>query len=200
MWELQGLSQGLSLDLFSTRFCRIVHADQGWYLWDGRVFKLVNESSVRFIVMEQLSTVYGRLHGELEEELTRAQLAADKDLIVRLKRKQKMLRNYNYSKDVDSTLKVLAGEMHVDNFVRELNGDPHILNVANGVVDLRTGERDIHRPQYLCTQIIDTSYRVRTRSAAVCIHGIQQGLAHVSGVGVHFRAPDSSVWYFLHLV
>jgi phage/plasmid-associated DNA primase len=63
-----------------------------------------------------------------------------------------------------NTLKVLAGEMHVDGFARELNRDPHILNVANGVVNLRTGELDIHRPQYLCTQIITTTYRVSPRT------------------------------------
>lgn len=127
-------------------------------MWDGFVFKLVTESRVRPIVMEQLATVYARLHEDIEKELART---IDKEDYLRLQRKQKSLRNYNYSKDVESTMKVLTGEMHVDGFARELNRDPHIINTLNGVVDLRTGALDIHRPQYLCTEIIPTAYKVR---------------------------------------
>jgi phage/plasmid-associated DNA primase len=42
----------------------------------------------------------------------------------------------------------------------ELDSDPDILNVRNGVIDLRTGQLDVHTPAYGCTVIADVDYKV----------------------------------------
>lgn len=47
----------------------------------------------------------------------------------------------------------------------ELDADPDILNVANGTVDLRTGELRPHDPADLCTKQIDVDYRPDARAS-----------------------------------
>ncbi|GAQ92896.1 hypothetical protein KFL_011860025 [Klebsormidium nitens] len=57
------------------------------------------------------------------------------------------LRTYNNSREITSTLELLRGELVDFDFTKQLDADPDILNVKNGVLLLRTGELDVHRPQ-----------------------------------------------------
>lgn len=62
----------------------------------------------------------------------------------------------------------MAGEMALD-LAGELNSNPDILNVQNGVIDLRTGQLDIHRPEYLCSKLAYINYMVGFILCEQCI-------------------------------
>jgi phage/plasmid-associated DNA primase len=129
-------------------------------MWTGKRFEKdlsTGSSRVRYIIMHQLSTVYRRLRDELE---TKRDEATDEKEEAELASLLKSLKSFNTAHEVGETMKVMQGEMFRD-LAKELDGDPDILNVQNGVVDLRTGQLDIHRPAYLCTMLADVDYKVR---------------------------------------
>ncbi len=129
-------------------------------MWDGKRFQRDmsrSSSRVRYIIMHQLSTVYGCIRAELEEKLSET---TDEDEAAELTALLKSLKTYNSTHEVCETLKIMEGEMFLD-LVNELDGNPDILNVQNGVVDLITGQMDIHRPAYRCTMIADVDYKVK---------------------------------------
>ncbi|GAQ93203.1 hypothetical protein KFL_013580010 [Klebsormidium nitens] len=57
-----------------------------------------------------------------------------------------------------STLELVRGELFVPDFVQQLDANPDILNVRNGVLLLRTGMLDAHRPEYMCSKIAETDF------------------------------------------
>ncbi|GAQ88996.1 hypothetical protein KFL_004770035 [Klebsormidium nitens] len=134
---------------------RLWHDGKEWWMWEGKRFQTASQARVRYIIMHQLSTVYKRVRVELSEELagtTNKERAAELEALLR------NLKSYNCSHEVDSTLKIMEGEMYLC-LASELDGDPDILNVRNGVIDLRTGQLDVHRPAYGCTMIADVDYK-----------------------------------------
>jgi hypothetical protein len=74
--------------------------------------------------------------------------------------KLKRLRTYNNSRKISSTLELVRGELFTPDFVQQLDANPDILNVGNGVLLLRTGELDLHRPEYMCSKIAETDFMV----------------------------------------
>jgi phage/plasmid-associated DNA primase len=74
--------------------------------------------------------------------------------------KLKRLRTYNNSREISSTLELVRGELFAPGFAQQLDANPDILNVAHGVLLLRTGELDSHRPEYMCSKIAETDFMV----------------------------------------
>jgi phage/plasmid-associated DNA primase len=118
-------------------------------------------SFVRFVIMHQLSRVYQRVREELHEQLKSA--GADKERAAEVLAMLKSLRNYNNVAAVNSTMDVMQGELYAPDLFERLNTDVHIINVRNGIWQLKTGALDLHRPQYLCTYMTDVDYRVSRR-------------------------------------
>ncbi|GAQ92413.1 hypothetical protein KFL_010100020 [Klebsormidium nitens] len=113
--------------------------------------------------MHQLSSVYGRLRSELKEKLSET---TDDEEAAELAALLKSVKSYDATHEISETLKIMEGEMFL-NLAEKLDGIPDILNVQNpdilsvqnGVVDLRTGHMDIHRPAYMCTMLADVNYK-----------------------------------------
>lgn len=89
---------------------------------------------------------------------------SDVDEKEELSRRLDRVRRYHNAGEISSTLTIMAGEMQLD-LAKELDSDPDNLNVRNGVIDLRTGQLDILRPEYLCSKLADINYRVGLMSS-----------------------------------
>lgn len=137
-------------------FDRLWHDGKNWWMWDGKRFKKETVATVRYICIHQLSTVFERLRAELETELSKT---TDEEEVAKLEKLLKSLKKYNTAHEVDQTLKIMQGEMFLD-LAEKLDSNPDILNVQNGVINLRTGQLDIHRPEYLCTKMANVNYKV----------------------------------------
>jgi phage/plasmid-associated DNA primase len=86
--------------------------------------------------------------------------AADEKKREVLCKKLKRLRTNNNSRKISSTLELVRGELFAPDFAQQLDANPDILNVGNGVLLLRTGELDLHRPEYMCSKIAETDFMV----------------------------------------
>ncbi|GAQ79182.1 phage/plasmid primase-like protein [Klebsormidium nitens] len=156
-WAFQGDKGGSRIFSYMCSFCkRIVNTPAGFFIWTGKVYEKALDVQVLYILMHQLSTVIDRVRNDLQKELKRA---TDKGKVAEIERRLRQLRDYNNRRAAEDTLRVTKGEMFSSTFLNELDSDPNILNVNNGVIDLRTGKLDIHRPQYMCSKLANTYYR-----------------------------------------
>ncbi|GAQ92546.1 Bacteriophage/plasmid primase P4-like protein [Klebsormidium nitens] len=135
----------------------IVYTSAGFYMWTGKVYERAHDVQVLYILMHQLSTIIDRVRRELREE-ERKIPKDDKAKLEIVEAKLKLLRDYNNRRTTEDTLKVVKGKLFSNTFLNELDRNPDILNVSNGVIDLRTGKLDIHRPRYMCTKLAETIY------------------------------------------
>jgi phage/plasmid-associated DNA primase len=108
--------------------------------------------------MHQLSRVYQRVREELHEQLKSA--GADTERAAKVLAMLKSLKNYKNVAAVNSTMDVMQGELYAPDLFEQLNTNVHIVNVRNGIWQLKTGALDLHRPQYLCTYMTDVDYKV----------------------------------------
>ncbi|GAQ91319.1 hypothetical protein KFL_007640060 [Klebsormidium nitens] len=134
---------------------RLWYDGKSWWMWDGQRFRETGDSVVLFVIMHQLSTVYDRRATELEDEFEKTSNEEEKKVIRGL---LGSLKNYNGSNAVAGTLAVMKGQMQ-KRLAEEFDADPDILNLHNGVLDLRTGQLDVHRPGYRCTKMAGASFR-----------------------------------------
>jgi phage/plasmid-associated DNA primase len=135
-----------------------------WHFWNGKRFEVDGTGSfVRFVIMHQLSRVYQRVREELHERLRSA--GANKERAAELLAMIKSPRNYNNVAAINSTMDVMQGELYAPDLFQRLNTDVHIINVRNGIWQLKTGALDLHRPQYLCTYMTNVDYKVSLRQA-----------------------------------
>jgi phage/plasmid-associated DNA primase len=125
-------------------------------MWDGQRLQETGDQVVLFVIMHQLSTVYERRANELKEEFEKSSDEEEKKVVQEL---LGSLKNYNASHAVSATLAVMKGQMQKC-LAEEFDADPEILNLHNGVLNLRTGQLDVHRPGYLCTKMAGANFRV----------------------------------------
>jgi phage/plasmid-associated DNA primase len=108
-------------------------------------------------MMHQLSSVYCQVRNQLRKELEDEK---DKKKAQRLEDIIRGIKNYNNSSAVKSTMDVMQGVMYAPDLFALLDKDVHIINCRNGIWQLKTGPLDTHRPQYVCTRMIDLRYMV----------------------------------------
>src|SRR5699024_8924063 len=114
-------------------------ASLGWLLWDGTRWKQIKEDYVRRRVVRAIKLA----------NIRAVDAGLDRNVI-------KKLNNFL----TDSKVKALTSLVRVLVSTEEEGFDshPHLLNVANGVVDLRTGDLLPHAPKYTLIKITDISY------------------------------------------
>ena len=114
-------------------------ASLGWLLWDGTRWKQIKEDYVRRRVVRAIKLA----------NIRAVDAGLDRNVI-------KKLNNFL----TDSKVKALTSLVRVLVSTEEEGFDshPHLLNVANGVVDLRTGDLLPHDPKYKLIKITDISY------------------------------------------
>ncbi|GAQ93590.1 hypothetical protein KFL_016840010 [Klebsormidium nitens] len=134
---------------------RLCFDGEFWHYWDGRRVVADEKSAffVKNVLINQLRIVDKRVRDEWSATI---ETTRDEEHREVLKQQLKRLRTYDNSREMGSTLELAPGELFVPNFIQQLDANPDILNVRNGVLNLRTGMLDAHRPEYMCSKIAET--------------------------------------------
>lgn len=121
----------------------------GWKAWTGRVWRACDDLEVADEVRRWAVGQYG---AALDQERSEPG-SVPTDSIVGWRRALKANKQ-------ETVLRMAMGVSGVFTTPEELDPDPDLLNVQNGVVDLRTGELLPSDPGYLMTRIAGAEYRV----------------------------------------
>ena len=133
-----------------------------WYFWDGKKWERDDDAfSLNRAIKAEGRELRARLGKPLHDALVEATENADKDAI---KAAQKALGAHaSFYDKLESayTIKAVKGLMQAE--VRRvthqcLDAEPFLLNVQNGILDLRTGELLPHSPEHLMTKIAAVDY------------------------------------------
>ena len=111
----------------------------GWLRWTGRLWDQVPEESARRSVMKAMDLAYVRA----------VNTGQDKNVI-------KKLSNFLTDTKTKALTSLVKNQVQCSEL--EFDNHPDLLNVANGVVDLRTGTLREHDPKYKLTKISNTQY------------------------------------------
>lgn len=112
----------------------------GWLVWDGKVWTEGSDATPVELVRQELV------------EANKRELESCGD-VARMKRLASLLA----ASKIRSVVGLLKGIVEVN--PAEFDNHPDLLNVGNGVVDLRTGELLPHDPAYRFTKITTVNYR-----------------------------------------
>ncbi|GAQ91604.1 hypothetical protein KFL_008160040 [Klebsormidium nitens] len=157
-WAFEGDVGGSKIAAAMYTSCgRLWFDGKRWWHWEGRRF-VSNESDflVKHVLINQLRIVYARVRDEWSAKI---KATTDEEKKEELFLQLKHLRTYNNTREMSSTLELIKGELSADDLAQQLDANPDILNVKNGVLLLRTGELDAHRPQYMCSKITETDFK-----------------------------------------
>jgi putative DNA primase/helicase len=141
--------------------------EAGWLVWDGKRLKPSEDGSILRLAKAtalNLSTEYlenAKVLGSIIQELEKAH-PIDKEKIKETKQKQSRLVARADRIQTESRSLVLINLARIDQRIlidqKELDADPNILNMQNGVVHLPTGTLTTHDPKHRCTKITATHY------------------------------------------
>ncbi len=138
---------------------RVLVAAGRWHVWDGKRW-LADEADVyRYacrlsaMVKEEAKSVVRKAKGASEGDGS-AKRVEDAEAIA------EALEKWSTRSEMKGTIEAAIGlarkMLTVD--ADSLDADPHLLNVRNGVVDLRTGDLLAHDPGRLMTKLADVDY------------------------------------------
>lgn len=118
---------------------RLIHVHGlGWHAWDGRRFVLDEHGAAKRAVLDELRR-------GLSESLFDKELRND-------------VRKCESSSGVSGVLDLAAALEVFATAVSDLDADPHLLNCANGTLDLRTLELSPHNPSDRITKVTRAAY------------------------------------------
>jgi putative DNA primase/helicase len=114
-----------------------------WFQWDGRRFKPVVEESILERAKQTAISIFDEAKAESDDD-----------------RRKALARHAHDSQNL-SRLNAMIQAARSDLVVMpdRLDADPCLLNVGNGIVDLRTGELHPHSRDALCTKLCKGNYR-----------------------------------------
>jgi putative DNA primase/helicase len=139
---------------------RVLVAGGRWYVWDGRVWRGDDADVYRYAC--RLSAI---VKDEAKAVLAKAQAAVESDGGVggRMRRAEgvaEALEKWSVKCEGRGAIEAAVGlarkMLTVDAGL--LDADPWLLNVANGVVDLRDGSLRAHRAEDLMTKLVPVDY------------------------------------------
>jgi len=141
----------------------IVVAAGRWYVWSGTHWAADEPAAYRRTC--ELSKM---INAEAREWETRSSAAASGEEADKYQAIATVLRKWASKSEMRNTIDAAFGQLRkllsIDPAL--LDADPWLLNVANGTIDLRTGELRDHRQEDYITQLIDIEYDPGARAAA----------------------------------
>jgi putative DNA primase/helicase len=117
------------------RYC---HSMRKWLCWDGRRWKVDATGQAHRLAKRAMFEFVKQAASENDEELIKF-----------------ALRSLNAQRIVN-LLFMAQSEIYAE--PHELDAHPFLLNVANGTLDLKTGQLHAHRPADLITKLVETNY------------------------------------------
>ncbi len=115
-----------------------------WFVWDGRCW----QRDIEGHVARQAKQV-------VDELLSTAKLSNDPDTI---KRRVHFAHKSQTSPRISGMIELAKTELGIPINFSAFDRQPHLLNVANGMIDLRSGELLPHDREAFATHIIDIEY------------------------------------------
>lgn len=115
-----------------------------WFVWDGRCW----QRDIEGHVARQAKQV-------VDELLSTAKLSNDPDTI---KRRVQFAHKSQTSPRISGMIELAKTEPGISINFSTFDRQPHLLNVANGMIDLRSGELLPHDREAFATHIIDIDY------------------------------------------
>ncbi len=132
----------------------------GWLYWDEKKWE-VSELKVMHLYMETAKKVLKNATYEFREAYTKlmqAEMDGAKDVIAKAKSEANKAKQYltfakkmNDHGKVSGILKLGKSMLEIPN--DKLDSDPFILNTPKGIVDLKTGKMNEHKPSAYCTKM-----------------------------------------------
>lgn len=119
-----------------------------WLAWDGKRWELDQRCRVDAMAKEVAAAIFSEVY------------EADFDARERA-RAMRFAQRSNNQNGIAAMIKLAQSEPGIAILPDELNRDPHLLNVQNGTLDLRTGDLRSHSQSDLLTQICPVEYDPR---------------------------------------
>lgn len=120
-----------------------------WYLWDGRRWCENAQDDVGHLALQIAYSMVGSVASLITESAKTN--AADEISYADAKRFVARLLSASFA---DGVLKQARRNPDVAVRPEQWDADPWVLNVANGILDLRTGALRPHDPEALCTKLV----------------------------------------------
>lgn len=121
-----------------------------WLRWNGKYWK----PSPDCLMFPYVREVNAKMKDLLCKQVAATTDADDaKQYLGRLKKYVSM----NNTKKIENVLEGAKSELYVDN--TNIDKDVYLLNVQNGVLDLRTGDLLPHSQKFMCTKIARANYK-----------------------------------------
>lgn len=117
----------------------------GWHRWDTTRWRPVSDESVRIVAAEWVREQWKRALDSAKDTPTSAALDFAKKWL-----------SYNAKSKIDNVLALVKGVLEIP--ADSLDGNPDLLNCANGTVDLSTGELLPHNPDDHITKSTGVRY------------------------------------------
>ncbi|KAA0888483.1 phage/plasmid primase, P4 family [Pusillimonas sp. ANT_WB101] len=135
-----------------------------WYFWDGKVWQRDDDAySLNKVIKREGRLLRERIGQGLKKDLTEATEQGDKEAM--RKAQQALTAHIKFydglesARTIDAVKKLMKAEVRRVTH-QALDAEPFLLNVQNGVVDLRTGELLQHTPERLMSKITSVPYNV----------------------------------------
>lgn len=121
---------------------------QSWMYWNGKLWS--TEDAYAEII-------------KLAQAVMKKYLDEAESVDIRQEGRKEIISHAKKSNNKNSLVDMLDLVMHM-NYVREMKSEPHLLNVQNGVVNLKTKELMSHHPKYGCSNICICDYNPDAKS------------------------------------
>ena len=128
-----------------------------WYMWNGKRWEAVFENSLYGIVTEIMQLSQEAANKYITSEEYGSEAEKIKEAVTAFLKK-----SCNQNR-IDSCLKRARGVF--DGRVSDFDKDGYLLNVQNGIVNLKTGELLPHDKKYMCSKICRAEYNPLLRGA-----------------------------------
>lgn len=144
------VSTRMAAELLAGKWCWC--SGLGWMQWDGKIWKPMPSQAVRECASKWASRKYQ------ERTAAKAQAVTEQDYLLSRALDDEIAgwKRYLLKTRLDAIVSLAEGKVLRD--IKEFDSHPDLLNVGNGVVDLRTGELSEHDPKLMLTQNTRVDY------------------------------------------
>jgi P4 family phage/plasmid primase-like protien len=129
-----------------------------WLVWTGKSWEIDNKG----LIISYAKSISKRLYQEASEVAAKASAEPDETRRDTLAKSAQALlswaRQCESRSRIEAMIALARAEPGVPVLHEEMDTDPWLLNVENGVLDLRTGKLLPHDPRRLITKLVPTKY------------------------------------------